>query len=657
MRFEYAAALAALLLVVAPFAAHLLRLRRPQPRAFPPAALVPAAPPAARSRSRLEDRALLALRAIAVVALVLLGATPLVRCSRLALGRSSGASVALVIVVDDSSSMQAKTSSGRTKFEIARAGALDLVAGMREGDSVGVVLAGDPVRVALVPTSDVAAVGSALHELQVSDRATDLDGAIAIAQGMVRALPQGDRRIVLLSDLADGKADAAPLGEGLDVALWAPRAGLDEQAANCAVLRGDRRDHSVVAHVACFGAHAAQGRQVQAMAHDKPLAQRPIGAVEDGRLTSMDVTLDLPDASPEPDEVVLTGPQDAIAHDDRAPVAPPMRGAVIAVISDAAASRVATGGPPPVEQALAALGSSVTIRPLPAVPETLDELAPYAGLVLDDPPGLTPEAREAVRKWLEAGGVALAALGPRAAAAPLGASLEPFVTGNVRWDTKAPPGVDPKTAAVLGPSAGSLATLHPTGRLVLDGHGPSADDVMVRWSDGAPWLIKKAVGRGTAMTLTMSMAPDQSDLVVRPAFLALLETVVEAAASRGGSRRIEVGASWWFPAQTTIELGATSRAAEVREVQGRKRVTPRLAGRYDLRVDGIAEARFAMIPEREIDLRQRRLVQSATASDAGSATAWVDLSRYVALVLLGLLAGEMLVRFLMAWRLSKPSTS
>ena len=99
-------ALAVALLVVAPYLAH--RLRRLQG----PGAAVSAGPPGrplsreARRRSRLEDRALLATRALAVIGLAVLGATPFVRCSRLALQRSGGASVAIALVVDDSMSMR-----------------------------------------------------------------------------------------------------------------------------------------------------------------------------------------------------------------------------------------------------------------------------------------------------------------------------------------------------------------------------------------------------------------------------------------------------------------------------------------------------------------------------------------------------------------------
>ena len=75
---------------------------------------------------------------------------------------------------------------------------------------------------------------------------------------------------------------------------------------------------------------------------------------------------------------------------------------------------------------------------MPAVPDVVEDLSRYTGLILDDPAGLTPEARDALREWLEQGGVALIALGPRAARAPLGATLDPFVPGVPRWLEQAP---------------------------------------------------------------------------------------------------------------------------------------------------------------------------------------------------------------------------
>ena len=94
---------------------------------------------------------------------------------------------------------------------------------------------------------------------------------------------------------------------------------------------------------------------------------------------------------------------------------------------------MATGGAPIVEQALASLKLDIDVRPSPAMPDRVEDLAGSLGVVLDDPPGLTPEQRHALGAFLERGGLVLLALGPRAAAAPLGASLEPILAHPISW--------------------------------------------------------------------------------------------------------------------------------------------------------------------------------------------------------------------------------
>ena len=53
----------------------------------------------ARRERRLEDKLLFVVRALAVVVLAIIGATPLVQCSRLSLSRGSGGSLAVVVVL------------------------------------------------------------------------------------------------------------------------------------------------------------------------------------------------------------------------------------------------------------------------------------------------------------------------------------------------------------------------------------------------------------------------------------------------------------------------------------------------------------------------------------------------------------------------------
>lgn len=645
MSFVTWAALAAILLVVAPVAAHLLRRRRAQERPFPPTALVPASPPAARRRSKLEDRALFAIRALAILALALLGATPLVRCSRLSLGRKAGASVALAVVIDDSLSMRAPGPGGRSRFDTAKRDANDLLANAREGDALGVILAGAPARVVLSPTTDLGAAGKAVDACSASDRATDLDSAIALARASLRDLPHADKRIVVLTDRADGHPESSAIGDGIDVPVWVPQHGAEGDAADCAVIRADRRQTTLNVRVACSGAAAARGRSLEARLQGKAVATKPLPVFDDSPASAADITLDLKNEGEQVDKVALVGPADSIAEDDAAPVGAMAANLAIAVVSDRGSS-AATGGPPPVEQAIEALETGAVVRPLPAAPETAEELAAYMAIVIDDPPGLTPETRRALTTWLDKGGVALLAVGPRAASAPIGSSLEPFLSNAARWETTAPAGVDVASATILGPSADGLAELHPRGRGQFENGPRSGLESLVKWSDGAPMLVRHSVGRGTAYTVGLPLGPDQSDLVVRPAFLAMLDLVIENARARGSSRRIEAGASWSFDDARSVEARDESGPVTIELKDGHKRLTPAIAGRYDLRVDSATETRFAMVPERELDFRQRRVSEAATRAELGGTTSSVDISRYIAFVLLGLLAAEMVAR---AW--------
>ena len=659
------------LLVVAPIAAHLLRRKQAEEQLFPAARLVPPTPPTARKRSQLEDRALFSVRALAVLGLSILGATPFVRCSRLALNRNNGASVALAIVLDDSLSMRAKLPSGSTRFERALVAARELSQGLAAGDAVAIVLAGAPPRVALGSTTNLTAVAAALDAIEPSDRGTDLDGAAQLARGLVRGLAQRDKRVVVLSDLADGAPDAPPLQGDAEVAVWMPLPELEATGQDCAVTRADRTGNKVWARVVCSGREVAgatpstaasagaagAGRSIEIRAGGKVLATAKLG----GTTRTEEVPLTLPDGAPDRLIAALTG-SDAIAEDDEAPVISAGGALPIAVVVDAVATRVVTGGPPPIEQALAALQLDAQIHPLPSVPEHEAELNAYAALIVDDAPGFTPEVRRELAAWVARGGVVLLTLGPRAAAAPLGAGFEGLIPGVVRWGLVAPAppagtsaaasfGVDPASAPTLGSSAAGLASLDPHGRAALDAIATEGADVLAKWKDGAPFLLRRSLGRGAVLSLTLPLTTEESDLALRPAFLSLLEGFVSTARARGGARRIDVGQAWTFDGYKDVKVrrvpqggvGAPQIIA-VSEQEGRPRADAPLVGLYELTLDGEATTRVAAPPDREIDLRPRRVRDEARAAALGGVASALDASPYVALTLLGLLAVELALR-------------
>jgi len=633
-------ALAVGLLVVAPYLAHLLRRRRAQEQDFPAARLVRPAPPKARRRSRLEDRALLASRAGVIAVLALLGATPLVRCSRLSLQRAGGASIAMAIVVDDSMSMRADA-GGRSRFERARQGAHELLASSREGDAIALVLAGAPARVALAATTDLSAARHAVDALSPSDLGTDLDGAVALARGLIASLPQVDRRVVVLSDLADGHAEGPALGDSFDMPIWIALPEIRVEKKDCGVLRADQRGARVRVEVACGPGQSAVGREIIVEdANGKSLGHAAAGG------SRADVVVLLSSSDLKADRVRLAG-GDAIAADDVAPVVPEAPRGAVAVVVDAADESVATGGAPIVEQALGALKLEVEASPIPTIPDRVEDLAGHLGVLMDDPPGLTPEQRHVLGAFIDAGGVVLLALGPHAASAPLGATLEPVLMRPISWAATTAPGADRASAVgTLAESAESLSELSAPRRATLSPEDAGLFEPLVRWTDGELLVARRGMGRGEVWLVTLPFSIDASDLTLRPAFLALLEAWVNAARDRAAPLRTEVGTRWRFSGARRVEANGPSGPLSATREEGVIELLPTVVGSYRITVDGKAESRVAAPDPHELDMRPRPASAKAVSQGLGERSASVDVSGPVAVTLLAFLTLEMALRLL-----------
>jgi hypothetical protein len=652
-------------LIAIPIAAHLLRRGRTEEQEFPPTALVPSQQLMARQRSRLEDRLLLALRALIVLALAMLGATPLVKCSRLSLTRKGGASVAIAFVVDDSLSMRGNVRGSTSRFERALRGARDLLGSAREGDAVAIVLAGKPARLALAATTDLAAARAVLDDLTPSDRATELGAAIAISRSTLKPLPHTDKRIAVLSDFAD------PATTNLEGA-WAPLPVLAEPIENCGVASAEVRGRRVSATVACTGAAAARDRSLEVISADRerqassgpdagPRPETPEGVIATAKLAaragSQTVVLELPAPLTHVD-ARLSG-EDDLQQDDTAPVAPEASALLAGVVTDPESGSVSTGGPTALEQALAALGTEAVVRPLSLVPDDGKELANLAALILDDPPGLIPEARAALRAWIERGGVALAFLGRRAAAAQLGSTLEPFARGAVRWEPTQQTSIDPASAPWLGSEANSLLDLRNQARTRLDAGELNDAQVLVRWGDGEPFLVERALGRGLALTATLPTSVYESDFALRPAFLAILDNTLNEARRHTGPRRTEAGVPWLFPMASSVDVtGPDGRALALEPAGGTEpsgarqaRFVPVTRGRYELRLDGESQERVVTLSADEVAARPRLPELERMARAEGSAPAVIDASRELSLLVLGLVLIELVYRVISRARL------
>lgn len=669
MSFVVVAALAIALLATGPVIAHLLRRGQTEEQEFPPTALVPSAPPVAQRRSRLQDRVLLAARAGLILALALLGAVPWVRCNRLSLSRDAGASVALAIVLDDSLSMQAETASGQTRWERVRRSARELVESTRDGDAVAVVLAGRPARLVLPATGDLALVRKTLALGRVTDRETDLAGAVQLARAAIKDLPQRDRRVVLLSDLA---GEPVPAGEP---GVWVPQvlSELRAEHRDCAVVSAERRDDRVAVQVACTSAGLAGTRQVRLLATEDSATAASLSTphrkgslVGSARLAPREgeQTVSVELSAPVPLLIAQLSEGDDIPADDEAPVVEEGGGLAVAVVSDPTTSSSATGGATLLEQAIDALASGTHVRPLTLLPDDGQILKRYAALFLDDPPGLGPEVRSAVETWIRQGGVAVGLLGPNAGLAQLGDTFEPFAHGAVRWEPTTVRGLDPATLGWLGPDADTLAELAPRGRALLAGLGLTGAEIVGTWDDGQPFALTRRLERGLVLTVSLPASALESDLPLTPGFLALVDHVLHEARLRRGPRTSKAGVSWLFPGATKVEVTGPAGPLPTRVFTREARagggadseqvVVPEYKGRYRVRIGPEEELRAVTIAAEEVLRKPHEpskghegIVSQTTASRA-------DVSRQVAIVIWLLFVAEFVLRLTRRPRPGRP---
>jgi von Willebrand factor type A domain/Aerotolerance regulator N-terminal len=633
MSFVTLLALGLSLLVAVPTLAHLLRRGRAKEQPFPPAALVPEAKATTRERSRLEDRGLLLLRALIILALAVLGAGPLVQCSRVALDRSGGASVAIAIVIDDSASMRSRLPSSQTRFDRALEGARELLGSAREGDAVALVLAGKPARLALAAGTDLLAARDTLAGLLPSDRATDLAGALALARAALGGLPHADKRVMLLSDLAGD----LPEDGGPDV--WMALPELSAPTENCGLLGAERSGSRVNVNVACSSEAAARGRSVELVvkgASTKAAARLVVQAGEQA------VTLD---TKTEGRLFVALTAKDDNPDDDRAEVAPESRKLGVGVYVDATREAVVTGGAPVLEQALQALSHDAPVRPLTELPRDARELADLAALFIDDPAGLTPETRGALDGWLRSGAVSALFLGAQAPDTQLGESLEPFARGAVGWEKlDADTSVDLGSFGWLGVEAESLQELAPKGRARLDTALLPGADVVGRWGDGKVLVARQERGRGLLYSVGLPVSVEVSDLPLRPGFLALLDHLVGEGLRRRGPRSSEAGTDWSFPPGGKLQIRTDAGALPTREADGQRLATPERTGRYELTLDQNGETRFVTLAAEEVLTQPRARAPEGPRDAKRSGVPQVDASPELGWLLLLLLAGELGVR-------------
>lgn len=628
------------LFALGPILAHSLRRGSAQEQLLPTARFAVENQSSSRRRRTFSDRALLALRVLLILALALLAASPLAQLGSLSLSRKQGSSLAVAIVIDDSASMRVKA-GGSVHFDAAVEAALQLVESAEEGDAISIVLAGKPARQHSAATRNIEAIRRSLTELTPTERETDLEGALVLANASLSGLLQADKQIIVLSDLAVSQEATREIGS---IPIHYALPSLREPFENCAIVSAVRSGTRASVHVRCTSG-AARGQRSVALYRQDPKSPRPkaFGAsLLDTKIGDSEVLhLSIPshdDLLPDARIVaVLEGvARDQISEDDSLELQVGDAGLFVGVQADPTRARAETSEKTVVELGLESLDSGVHVRILASLPETTDDLKSLAALAVDDPQGFSPEAQNALESWVRSGGVLFVLLGPAAASAPLSSGFWPVSRGFFEFRESARSlslrAEDAKTDLGRG-----YDTLGVNRRATFD---PIADSAtLLSFDDGTPLLVERSLGRGLVLFTTLPLSISISDFSLRPGFLAILDRVLSEAQARSTTGPALPGAEWKIPPGYRVVSPGNSRQGGDRK----ERYVPEESGRIEVRGKDNTVVRVVGRHPAEV-VRQPRDPEGLGPQERTEGDGFSPISRPVALSILALGVLELLVR-------------
>ncbi|MEM7353010.1 MAG: BatA and WFA domain-containing protein [Acidobacteriota bacterium] len=617
--------LAGLVALAAPIWIHLTARDRRDVQRFPSLKFLTRLPYRQMRRQRLRHPWLFALRALAVVLLVLAFCRPWV-------GRDGAAAAdagkEVVFALDRSYSM----AYGDTWQRALRA-LRERVQSLGPTDRAALVTFADEAEVVAAATADTASILGLLETLQPGAGRTRFDPALRLADQLLGDSPVAEREVVLISDLqanawqqrGGGRSATAPLAPGITLALEDLSTAV---AMN--VLITSVEVHSVVGD---SGAQWLMDVRLENRSPE-PLRDLPVAVTLEAEEVAQE-SIDLPAGGsatirlgpipqrdrPVPATVRIVGApeeerRDPLTIDDSfhlvlAP-APPLP---VLVIESASARADATtylrrALGVPAGSALSGSSAEPELTGLPAF-EILTRRVPQvrradieaaALVILHDSPWPDGDSGQALTEWLAAGGGVWMILGSRSASSlpqPMMASWREAVDRLDRQGASLA-SVDyhhPSLAIFGGAAGGNLAgPRFFRYRPITEPPAVSADSgdegtVLARYTDGAVALAEYHHGNGRLLLWGSPLDNRWSNLPLQPVFLPFVHQVCRYLGGRQAMRS-------WYPAGQRVDLDAALAAvpptAEGAESSPRVLISP--SGRRAT-IDPSGEATFARLSE------------------------------------------------------------
>jgi hypothetical protein len=478
-------------------------------------------------RQRVTDWPLLLLRALAVAALVLAFARP-VLTDRAAAGGDTRRR-AVVLLVDRSLSMGYDGVWARA-LDSARA----VVNALGTGDRIGVVAYDDAADVLQRMSEDKAQALAAISTIKPLSRGTRLAPALRTARQMLLDAPFAAAEIVVISDLQrSGATGIAGIDLPAGVRLRSIAVGAATRANSAVrviearrVMDGTRSLLAVKARVQSHELPTARSIKARLMVNGRNAATSDVSLPPDGETVVTFAPVPAPDDAV---ALLVSLEPDALVGDDTLHAVVPRDDAVrVALVSPSAG---AAGDALFLERALA-IGAAPAIRidRLASAPVRGEALA-RTSLVLfwDMLPSATAVA--ALQEYIAKGGGVVIAAGARLAAqrgnsVPL---LPVRMSGLA--DRLADRGGTLRDVRIEHPLFTPFREMPDALSAVRFLRYPRVDvsgtvDVLARFDDGLPAVLEQRIGEGLLVVLAVPLDAQRSDFPLQPAFLPFVRQLV-----------------------------------------------------------------------------------------------------------------------------------
>jgi hypothetical protein len=416
-----------------------------------------------------------------------------------------------VIVLDVSASM-----AYRDRWQRAVDAANEVIDGLRTDDRAQLVAAGRSIEVLGSPTGDASVLRQTLNTVKPGIFRIDYGQTMRAVDGVLR----GAELPVVLDVITDAQQSSLPTRFGELAPRRAAELAIHDVATGTAdnwaidSFGGSALTGELEAGVRSFAAEAAT-KTVKLEHNGRAVAEQTVEVPAGGRAQVKFPALEL--ASGGNRVRVSIGPDDGLAADDQRFLAlkRPQPRSVLVVAAD--------------PKGRAALYTSAALGTLTRLALTPDARAPnglgdkplteFSFIVVTDAGLLGPAETARIQDYVQGGGRALLAFGPRAA------SLTSVPVGGETLKPGSQLGATVKAASI-----GELDSAHPALRGVDElrtakftrylAVEPGADDrVLIRFDDGTPLLLERTLGEGRVLLFTSSLDKEWNDLPVQPVFV------------------------------------------------------------------------------------------------------------------------------------------